>query len=173
MSFDPTTGGPDANSYVDLAFADDYFVTRIDSAWWTAMNQGQKEAYLVTATQALEIWVDWRGEPATDTQALHFPATGEDCKGNDFPDGEIPLAIKQAVCEQASFYNGLNATELPTALLQGLSSAQVGSLKAAFDKMNVPGRLGETAKGLVACYGFLKPGANGGYGSGSMIITRL
>jgi hypothetical protein len=173
MSFDATIGGADANSYVDVAFADSYFTTRINSAWWTLLTSEQKQAYLVTATLALESWVDWRGEPDTTEQALHFPATGEDCKGNDLPLESVPVAVARAVCEQASFYNGLDATELPVALLQGLASAAVGSLKVSFDRMNVAGRIGETAQGMIACFGQLKAGAQGGYGSGSVLIRRM
>lgn len=173
MAFDATIGGADANSYCEVAFADDYFTTRLNSEWWGLLSPTEKQAYLVTSTLALETYVDWKGAPESDEQALHFPADGVDCKGNDFPDAEIPLAVQRAVCEQASFYNGLDATELPVALLQGIASAKVGSLQVKFDKANVSGRLGETAQGFVSCYGTLKSGARGGHHTGSVLINRI
>lgn len=173
MAFDSTIGGEDANSYVTVAFADDYFTTRINSAWWTALGDPEKQAYLVTSTLALETWYTWRGDKVDEDQALHFPADGEDCQGNDFPTDDIPLNVKYAVCEQASFYNGIDATETPVATLQGLSEAQVGSLKAKFEKMNTPGRVGETAGGMLLCYGSKNSGASGGFESGSARLIRM
>jgi len=172
MSFVSTLSAEDANSYVDVAAADSYFLTRINSGWWTALTLVQKQAFLVTATLALETWVEFRGIPDVETQSLHFPATGEDCKGKALPDGSIPTQLLHAVCEQASYYNGLDATELPPALLQGLSSASVGSLSVSFNRMNIAGRIGETAKGLITCIGHLRPGATSG-GSGSFLIRRI
>ena len=173
MAFDATTGGADANSYVAVAFADDYFTTRLNSAWWALLTTAEKQAYLVTGTLTLETWVTWRGTPAEDTQALHWPAEDAlDCKGTEIDEDTIPIAVQRAVCEQASYSYSVDPSEVPTAVQKGILSASVGSLEVEFDSGNVPSRLGKTAIGLTNCYGTPKPGASSDNGIGQTPIAR-
>ena len=76
------TGLSDANSYVSLAFAENYFFCLGKSDEFTGTD-GEKSAKLITAT----IWLDgsykWRGSIAQPLvpQALAWPREGKGCAG--------------------------------------------------------------------------------------------
>ena len=88
------TGLELANSLVDVAFADDYFLDRGVVAW-TGLA-AVKQSALVRATDYLESRFKhlFIGDKKTTLQALSFPRliTGM---------AEMPLGIKRAVCEYA------------------------------------------------------------------------
>jgi hypothetical protein len=70
-----TVGAANANSYVSLAEAEDYFATRLDvSAWENAeeAGSGRKERALMAATRILDRQ-NYLGYPATTTQRLKWP----------------------------------------------------------------------------------------------------
>lgn len=116
-------GLSDANSYVDLAFADDYFLTRAISAWTGA--DAVKQAALIRATDYIDTVFGTKfkgtvafstGDPTVD-QALAFPrdmrvpyvgsydtfmssAVGLYSGPLDKP-VVIPTALKKATCEYA------------------------------------------------------------------------
>jgi len=68
------TGRENAESYVALAFADDYH-ERFDNAGWADADEPAREAALRRATQYLDTRYTFGGEPLTDTQALAWPRT--------------------------------------------------------------------------------------------------
>lgn len=72
MAFDATVGGASSNSYAEIASADDFFVTRLNSSVWSASDDATKQSALVTATSQLDR-LQYIGEPATKTQALSWP----------------------------------------------------------------------------------------------------
>jgi len=104
MAFDATLGGSTANSYVDLTYANDYFVLSPYAAQWTAFTDDAKQIALVQACTALET-VDYAGtrcSPSTDEatapQALAWPRSGVSCDGIQASCAAIPKAIKDAQC---------------------------------------------------------------------------
>lgn len=57
LTISSTIGGEFSNSYVDVAFADDYFLDHYDSAKqgaWEALGELQKEVLLISACRVLE-----------------------------------------------------------------------------------------------------------------------
>lgn len=86
------TGVAGANSYVDVAFMDNYFSERNIAAW--SGTNPEKQAWAIRATDYLEGRFGSRflGTPATETQGLHFPVAGETT---------VPTALKRACCEYA------------------------------------------------------------------------
>lgn len=118
-------GLPDANSYADVAFADDYFSTRAIAAWTGANNV--KEAALIRATDYIDTvyGTKFSGTQAfvssppdqTVDQALAFPRdprvpyVGSYTSFLDVPISlasgplekpvAIPIALKKATCEYA------------------------------------------------------------------------
>lgn len=66
------TGRADAESYVALAFADDYHA-RFANAAWAAADESTREAALRRATQYIDTRFRFRGNPLTETQALAWP----------------------------------------------------------------------------------------------------
>jgi len=86
------TGLPNANSFVDVAFADDYFTSMGNIAW--AGDNTAKEGWLVQATLYITTVFGRRFGCYTkleEDQSLPFPTeeTG------------MPLALKMATCEYA------------------------------------------------------------------------
>jgi len=90
------TGIANANSYVDTAFADEYFADRGVTAW--AGDAAAKQGALIKATDYVEgrFGRRWIGEMANATQGLSWPR-----KDTDFDIDEIPLKLKQACSEYA------------------------------------------------------------------------
>lgn len=95
MAFIPEdgTGKPDANSYVDVGFADGYFADR-NNETWEGLSTEQKQSNLIAATDYIDFrWGGrFKGYPETDTQALFFPRT---------PWVGLPMNLKKATCEYA------------------------------------------------------------------------
>lgn len=163
MAFDSTVGGPNANSYASVADADAYIALRLNAAEWTAADTATKQAALVTATSMLNEMFAWRGEPATTTQALHWPATDAiDCAGNDISSTTIPAAVKNATYEQALYLLKFDATQTPTAIMQGLKSASVGSISSEFDSTMTPAKAQSRVSSILRCYGTPQENISGG-----------
>lgn len=93
-----------ANSYVSLAYAEDYFAVDVASATWEALSDDQKEFYLAWATRVLDQKTEWRGYINADSQSLRWPRKGvtdRDYRAIDVD--EIPNAVKAATCELAKW----------------------------------------------------------------------
>jgi len=81
------------NSYVDLSYADAYFVTRYGvSETWAALTDTDKIAALVTAMPPLESYCSWANDKTDPDQDLQHPR-GEEA--------EVHAFIKNAQCELA------------------------------------------------------------------------
>lgn len=94
-------GIEDANSYVDLAFANQ-FMANMGRKEWLALEDDIKKISLVKATSYVDNLFTWKGTKATQQQALSFPRLNiVDLDG--FEVVGIPTKLKQAVCE-AAFY---------------------------------------------------------------------
>jgi len=100
MAIDITLSGANANSYVDIAFADDFFLGRLYSELWIDANEAKKEQALRTATRRLDM-EKYYGDKAVDTQALAYPRVGYGYLDGILIDGTIPKQIKEAQCELA------------------------------------------------------------------------
>ena len=89
------TGKPDANSYVSLAEADDYFLTRGNTEW--TGTDAEKEGALVRATDYLDGRYGLRfiGEKASQRQALAWPRKDAE----PYFQTEIPPKLRRACCE--------------------------------------------------------------------------
>lgn len=93
MSLIIESGNGDSNSesYIDVAFADAYFLKRGITQWASLTN---KESLIIRAMDYIENNYSYKGTKLVSTQALQFPR---------LIDGETvyPIALKNAVCELA------------------------------------------------------------------------
>lgn len=98
-TIDASIGGSASNSYLTVAEADTYFNGHIDASAWEKSTQ--KEELLIHATRLLDFYMDWDGDRiANETvQALDWPRYNV----IDIPDNIIPVRVKNAVCELASY----------------------------------------------------------------------
>lgn len=89
------SGIENADSYVDIDFADNYFSSR--NPKWAEKTEEEKETALIKATDYINSLYKWHGKKKTQEQALAFPriclvdSDGYKVEG-------IPLNVKKAVC---------------------------------------------------------------------------
>ncbi len=132
MAIDATPGGANANSYISVSDADDYFSNHLYPAEWDSADVSQKEKALKMSTRILDEKIDWIGLKNTKEQALAWGRSGVIDDGYDVPSTIVPDAIKNATAEFAKHLIADNSTE--NADGKGLEKLEVGSVKLTFDK---------------------------------------
>lgn len=138
FTFDSTSGGVSANSYVSTSEADDYFTGHLEGEqWWEPLSSGRKQAALVQSSLRLEQEA-FGGLKDTDTQALSWPRQMVyDREGCDYRDRTvIPPELKIAVYELALYYLKKVSGEFTSddEDLETLDSYKVGPLDMVFKK---------------------------------------
>jgi len=106
------TGLPNADSYVSIEFADDYFSARGVSGWG-ALTVEQKEQSLIRATDFIDNIYQWYGKKATTEQSLRFPRVNLTDYEGMLVIG-VPYCLKKAVCEAAQLPAEQNYSRLKT-----------------------------------------------------------
>jgi hypothetical protein len=99
------TGLANANSYLTLIQADDYFSSHPYYADpWNDLGNLDKNNVLAAATSQLDALFRWRGAVAVATQALGWPRVGAyDDEGRLVSSTIVPRAVRNATCELAIF----------------------------------------------------------------------
>lgn len=127
-----TVGAADANSYVGLTEANAYLAAgaHLQAAAWTALDDTQKAAALITATRQIDRLRFW-GCKYSELQALQFPREYCNWKFN-----EIPKELREAVMEQAvslapNIATGGQSTR-ERLQSQGVESYSIGDLSETF-----------------------------------------
>jgi hypothetical protein len=155
------------NSYVEIADADTYFETRIDSANWFDAEDEIKEQALVTAT----LMVDdnsWIGSAVSSSQALAWPRKNafyyDTRMGTNITvaDSEIPNKVKVAVYEQALHL--INNEDVLMGQSQTFESISIGSISLSDsngDVTRIPKRPAAVLKGIKS---LVVRGSGGGMG---------
>ena len=119
------------NSYVEIADADEYFETRIDSANWFDAEDEIKEQALVTATYMVDD-NSWIGSAVSSSQALAWPRKNaiyyDNRMGGNITVGqaEVPNKVKVAVYEQALHL--VNNEDVLMGQSQTFESISIGSI---------------------------------------------
>lgn len=118
MAFDDTLGGSSTTSYVDVAFADDYFSTSYGrNTAWGALDDTSKQNLLIEATRLIDALYEFIGVKASSSQALQWPRAyvpdpsgSYSVQGSNYDTGQLyyPVdviipPIKQSVCELAYY----------------------------------------------------------------------
>jgi len=132
MTLDATVGGASANSYVTLAEAESYFKDRAHSDEWNELGYDVRGTFLITASQQLDWYANWKGDKTTYTQSMDWPR--KDVlypDGTDYPDDIIPPEIKRAVYELA--LSSINLDRSADQDLDGLAEVQAGPLRVKTD----------------------------------------
>lgn len=103
MALIKETGGivENANTYVTRAEAVTYFTDR-NNALWIALAGSVQDAMLLRAAEFLDRSYAWRGEIASDAQAMRWPRKCvKDRDGREIAADAIPTQIAAAQCELA------------------------------------------------------------------------
>jgi len=94
------TGITDANSYISVEEADNYFTDINPQEIWFTKNTQQRERVLMNGTQFIDNQYSYIGTKASETQGLQWPR--EDAiDNNGYEVTGVPKNIKQATCEAA------------------------------------------------------------------------
>jgi hypothetical protein len=110
------TGLANANSYVSLQEADDYFATHpFYSDNWADLGEPDKLNLLAAATAQLDSLFLWRGTIISTGQALGWPRSGVlDIESRTVTSSSVPAALKRATCEMAIFLSRGDAFAAPS-----------------------------------------------------------
>lgn|SRR5574344_242814 len=93
------TGITDANTYVDLDYANTYLSNR-GRTEWTALDDETKKKCLILGTDYIDKLYKWYGKRKYKNQVLAFPRL-DLYDSDDFEVDGIPVNLKKAVCEAA------------------------------------------------------------------------
>jgi len=130
MAIDATINGLNANSYIDIPTADDYFAGRLYSDLWTNADPIKKEQALRTATARIDM-EKFYGYKQVAEQRLKFPRLSLGVLDGVSLDGIIPTQLKNAVCELAIHLLSVDMSK-PSVDISGVQKFQAGSLKVDF-----------------------------------------
>lgn len=103
-TIDATVGGADANCYVTLSEASDYFDERLYTSDWDDATQDDQERALIMATRRLdqESYEGVRDDVDHEDQALEWPRSGATHPdGHAYDHDVIPPLVKRATYELA------------------------------------------------------------------------
>ncbi len=134
MTVEYGTGLENANSYVDVQYANDYFSTRGYTSW-AELEDSAKEVYLIKATDYINNAYKWNGKKLKSEQALRFPRKdlfdyeGEKVEG-------IPTALKDAVSECAKLVQSGVEMYLTHESAGDITSEKIGELSFSYDVSN-------------------------------------
>lgn len=101
MAFTPEdgTGVVGANSFVDVPYADEYFLDRLNSEW-EALSEEQKKSCLIKATTYICTQYVFKGQKSNPDQGVAFPRIGVVDPVGRVVSG-VPDCVKQCTCELA------------------------------------------------------------------------
>ncbi|MDY6852289.1 MAG: DnaT-like ssDNA-binding protein, partial [Thermodesulfobacteriota bacterium] len=146
MTIDATPGGAEADSYVTLTQADEYFQDDYDfSSNWSNLSEQDRSRLLITATRMLDR-LNYKGRRYDyfTPQALKFPRViGDEVISLDQA-GQltIPVFVRRAVCEQArQVYQSGSAGGAEDLAFMGVESFRLDKIA-----LNLSG--GQTTHGL-------------------------
>ena len=135
MALNATLGASDANSYVTLDEANAYFADRMHASSWVAATD--KDQLLVTSSQMLDWYINWKGDKYTVAQSMQWPREGAiRPDGTVIDEDVLPPEIKIAVYELA--ITCIDADRLADDPLAGIGQLRAASLmiKAGAEKPN-------------------------------------
>jgi hypothetical protein len=151
-------GDPDATSYVDVTFADDYADTNPHvSEAWAALEDPQKQALLIRATRYIDRTIVWDGQRVEQDSGLRWPRSGVyDADGFLIPSDVIPTILLEAVCEMAGYLIDTDWTAAEGS--RGLKEIQVDVIELKFDEKTARGSLPDFVISMLEELGQVKRG---------------
>jgi len=119
------SGDPDANSYIDVDFADTYHDNR-GNLYWAALDSDAKAACLIRATDYIDKRFSdkFRGFRMQKDQALAWPRLSA-FDDDDFTLDDVPTKLQKATAEyalRAAIYNVLAPDSVRTTPSQDMSA---------------------------------------------------
>lgn len=170
---------PEANSYVSVEEADNFYALHLYGAAWSAATTQQKQAALVMATRTLNASVVWKGAPITHIQRLQWPRQGVvlnyqlDLTVNPILGYEnttypsfmlvepsiVPWAVKAATCEYCRYI--LVDDRETTKDQSNVIAEQVGPISVRYQPNTRPDILPESVIRYIRDYVTSEPSSSG------------
>ena len=127
----------DANSYVDLEEADEYFE---NNSTWNALTDAEKTDRLFFAAIYIENLYRFIGSISDQTQNMRWPRVGVVVDGYEIEDNIIPKNIKYAQMEAANIenlYSNFTSNEISSISAGSVSISYFDPSLKKFPKYNV------------------------------------
>ena len=132
-SIDATISGANANSFVTLDEANNYFATVPDSSTWDDKTVDQKKRALISATRWIDSFV-YFGDRCDQNQALKFPRNNYQVDDVELSCTTIPNNIKYAQYELArALANDTDAITGTSGKEGNIEQAKLGDLEVKFN----------------------------------------
>lgn len=171
------TGKADANSYVSLTEANNYFDTLPQTNTWASLTDDGKIRLVITAARCIDFGFDFKGFKSSATQAMQWPRQlardrnlysgafarvgGVNNSDAYFPDDTIPNGIKTAQCEMARFILQ-DTARLDDAPGIGVKEFELpGALRVAFDSGNLRAIIPDFVGKILKDFGDVAGGKSG------------
>ena len=172
-SIDATISGANANSFVTLDEANNYFATVPDSSTWDDKTVDQKKRALISATRWIDSFV-YFGDRCDQNQALKFPRNNYQVDDVELSCTTIPNNIKYAQYELArALANDTDAMTGNVGTSGNIAEAKLGDLQV---KYNTSSQGAGSVNNIMDVYPWLQSylGAYmiGGAGSFQMRVVR-
>ena len=126
-------------SYVNLTEANEYFSDRLHADAWAEASDADKEKALATATKAIDR-MPLIGRKAVSEQTLAFPR---------HPDTEVPVAVKDACCEEALAILKSGNSQRRKLQQEGVQSFTLGNMSETYVAGASRGLLSQEARELL------------------------
>lgn len=140
---DSTVGGPNANTWADLAFYKAYIDTRTPQPTWAdAAKAGtideELSRDLISSCRLMSAGFVWTSTATDPNQALPWPQKSQlDRNGNAIPDNVNPVDLKIAQCELAvQLHDATISLTTPDYVREGLKSVASGEEKVEFQPIS-------------------------------------
>ena len=165
------TGLANANSYLSLAEANDFFTLNANSGSWADFTDDQKQAGLATATRYIDVSYTYLGEVRNRDQKLVFPRRfpyrtfyGTNIRWHQV-NNTVPQDIKDATCVLAlSVITNNRLESVDASTNSNIQSIAVDTIRIAYRNEATAATADETAQATsfvtVSAYNFLKPFIN-------------
>jgi hypothetical protein len=151
-------GDPAANSYCDVQFADDYIYANVyTNTAWAALEDDDKQRFLVRASKYLDRTVQWAGEKIEEDSGLRWPRAGVyDVDGFLIPSDVIPQQLMEATSEMAAALLNNDWTSPQTT--RGMKEIQVDVIELKFDTEVQRGSMPDIVMQILEGLGVVKTG---------------
>jgi len=126
-------------SYVSLAEANEYFSSRLHADAWAEASDADKEKALAMATKAIDRQ-PLKGRQTDPAQTLAFPR---------HPDTEVPVAVKDACCEEALALLERSNSQRRKLQQEGVQSFTLGNMSETYTAGAGKGLTSQEAKELL------------------------
>ena len=132
-TIDATIKGANANSFVTLDEANNYFATVPDSSTWDDKTVDQKKRALISATRWIDSFI-YFGDRCDQGQALKFPGNNYQVDDVELSCTTIPNNIKYAQYELArALANDTDAITGTSGKEGNIEQAKLGDLEVKFN----------------------------------------